>query len=58
MFGTYRRHMKTIGYLGRIDKLFSATATTRNWKTILAVARILRDCEAGRAGRGERTTDH
>jgi uncharacterized protein (DUF1697 family) len=43
VFGMYRRHMKTIGYLGQIDKLFAAPATTRNWNTILAVVRILRD---------------
>jgi uncharacterized protein (DUF1697 family) len=42
VFGVYRRHMKTIGYLGRIDKLFGVPATTRNWSTILAVARILK----------------
>lgn len=42
VFGMYRRHMKTIGYLGRIDKLFGAPATTRNWNTILAVVRILK----------------
>jgi hypothetical protein len=41
VFGEYRRHMKTIGYLGRIDDLFGAPATTRSWTTILAVARIL-----------------
>lgn len=41
--GVYRRHMKTIGYLGRIDKLFGAPATTRNWNTILAIAKLLRD---------------
>ena len=35
--------MKTIGYLGRIDKLFGVPATTRNWNTILAVVRILKD---------------
>jgi uncharacterized protein (DUF1697 family) len=40
--GVYRRHMKTIGYLGQIDKVFGATATTRNWNTILAVVRILK----------------
>jgi uncharacterized protein (DUF1697 family) len=40
--GVYRRHMKTIGYLGQIDKLFGAPATTRNWNTILAVVRILK----------------
>jgi uncharacterized protein (DUF1697 family) len=42
VFGMYRRHMKTIGYLGGIDKLFGAPATTRNWNTILAVVRILK----------------
>jgi uncharacterized protein (DUF1697 family) len=41
VFGMYRRHMKTIGYLGQIDKLFGAPATTRNWNTMLAVVRIL-----------------
>ncbi len=34
--------MKTIGYLGRIDKLFGAPATTRNWNTIVAIVRILK----------------
>jgi uncharacterized protein (DUF1697 family) len=42
VFGVYRRHMKTIGYLGQIDKLFAVPATTRNWNTILAVVRILK----------------
>jgi uncharacterized protein (DUF1697 family) len=42
VFGVYRRHMKTIGYLGRIDKLFGVPATTRNWNTILGVVRILK----------------
>jgi len=41
VFGMYRRHMKTIGYLGRIDKLFGKPATTRNWNTILTLVRIL-----------------
>src|SRR4051794_26810262 len=27
VFGEYRRHMKTIGYLGQIDKLFGAKVT-------------------------------
>jgi uncharacterized protein (DUF1697 family) len=43
VFGVYRRHMKTIGYLSRIDELFGVRATTRNWNTILAVVRILKD---------------
>ena len=42
VFGMYRRHMKTIGYLGNIDKLYGAPATTRNWSTILAIIRILK----------------
>jgi len=41
VIGEYRRHMKTIGYLGQIDKLFGTPATTRNWNTILAIVRIL-----------------
>ena len=42
VFGVYRRHMKTIGYLGQIDKLFGVPVTTRNWNTILAIVRILK----------------
>jgi len=42
VFGEYRRHMKTIGYLGQIDKLFGAPVTTRNWNTIVAIVRILK----------------
>jgi uncharacterized protein (DUF1697 family) len=42
IFGVYRRHMKTIGHLGRIDELFGAPATTRSWNTILSVLRILK----------------
>lgn len=42
VFGMYRRHMKTIRYLGQIDTLYRAAATTRNWNTIDAIVRILR----------------
>ncbi len=42
VFGMYRRHMKTIGYLGQLDRLFGAPATTRNWNTIMAVVRLLK----------------
>lgn len=42
VFGMYRRHMKTIGYLGQIDKLYGVPATTRNWNTIMAITRILK----------------
>ena len=47
VYGVYRRHMKTIGYLGQIDRLFGAPATTRSWNTILSVLRILRSGELG-----------
>lgn len=42
-FGEYRRHMKTIGYLGQIDELFGAPATTRSWSTIAAIVRLLQN---------------
>jgi hypothetical protein len=34
--------MKTIGYLGRIDKLLGVPVTTRNWNTITAIAGIVK----------------
>ena len=48
VFGMYRRHMKTIGYLGQIDKLCGAPATTRNWNTIATIVRILKGQSAAR----------
>ncbi len=41
--GEYRRDMRTIGYLGQLDQLFGAPATTRNWNTITAIKRVLED---------------
>jgi hypothetical protein len=41
VFGLYRRHMKVIGYLGRLDRIFGVPVTTRNWNTIAAIARVL-----------------
>jgi uncharacterized protein (DUF1697 family) len=43
VFGQYRRHMKAIGYLGTIDRLFGVPATTRNWNTITAIVSVLRN---------------
>jgi uncharacterized protein (DUF1697 family) len=40
-FGEYRRHMKTVGYLGQMDKMFGVPVTTRNWNTIDAIAKVL-----------------
>ena len=39
--GMYRRHMKVIGYLGTLDRLFGVPVTTRNWNTITAIAKVL-----------------
>jgi uncharacterized protein (DUF1697 family) len=41
VLGLYRRQMKTISYLGKIEKLLGLPATTRNWNTIKKVAKIL-----------------
>jgi uncharacterized protein (DUF1697 family) len=41
VFGVYRRHMKVISYLGTLDRLFGVPVTTRNWNTIIAIARVL-----------------
>lgn len=41
IIGLYRRHMKAIGYLGTLDRIFGVPVTTRNWNTITAVARVL-----------------
>jgi len=41
VFGVYRRHMKTIRYLGEVDRLFDVPVTTRNWNTITAIAKVL-----------------
>ena len=46
VFGVYRRHMKTIGYLGQIDKLFGVPATIRSWKTMMAIVQILKGGKA------------
>jgi uncharacterized protein (DUF1697 family) len=51
VLGLYRRHMKAIGYLGTLDRLFGVPATTRNWNTITAIARVLGN---GR-GRGDKS---
>jgi uncharacterized protein (DUF1697 family) len=43
VIGLYRRQMKAISYLGKIEKLLGVSATTRNWNTIQKVAKTLRD---------------
>ena len=41
VLGLYRRQMKAISYLGRIEKLLGVPATTRNWNTIEKIVKIL-----------------
>jgi hypothetical protein len=41
VFGEYRRDMRTIGYLGKLDSLIGVPVTTRTWNTIRQVAAIL-----------------
>jgi uncharacterized protein (DUF1697 family) len=44
--GLYRRQMKAITFLGKIEKLLGVPATTRNWNTIQKVAQILNNTRA------------
>jgi uncharacterized protein (DUF1697 family) len=41
VIGMYRRHMKVIGYLGALDRLYGVPVTTRNWNTIMKIAGVL-----------------
>ena len=41
--GQYRRHMKTIGLLGRVDGVFGVPVTTRSWNTIVAIAETVKE---------------
>ena len=41
VLGLYRRQMKAISYLGKIEKQLGVPATTRNWNTIKKVVQIL-----------------
>jgi uncharacterized protein (DUF1697 family) len=42
LFGVYRRRMESIRYLGQIDKFFGVPVTTRNWNTVAAIIKILK----------------
>ena len=41
VLGLYRREMKAISYLGKIEKLLGVPVTTRNWNTVQKVVQIL-----------------
>ena len=40
VLGLYRRQMKAISYLGKIEKLLGAPATTRNWNTMEKIVKM------------------
>ena len=42
VLGLYRRQMKAISYLGKIEKRLGVPVTTRNWNTVQKVATILK----------------
>ena len=42
VFGMYRRQMKAISYLGKIDAMFGVPVTTRNWNTFTAITKVLK----------------
>jgi uncharacterized protein (DUF1697 family) len=39
--GIYRREMRAIGYLGKIEKILGVPATTRSWSTFEKVLKVL-----------------
>jgi uncharacterized protein (DUF1697 family) len=41
VLGLYRREIKAIGYLGKIEKQLGVAATNRNWNTIEKVVKVL-----------------
>ena len=41
ILGVYRRQMKAISYLGKIEKLLGTPTTTRSWNTIEKIVKIL-----------------
>ena len=42
VLGVYRREMKAISYLARVEKQLAVALTTRNWNTIERVLKILK----------------
>lgn len=50
IIGEYRRNMKTIGYLGGLDEVVGMPVTTRNWRTITAIAGVLAASVATKPG--------
>ena len=40
--GIYRREMKALGYLGKLEKQLGVPATNRNWNTIEKIVNVLK----------------
>src|SRR5262249_3122882 len=45
VLGLYRRQMKAISYLGKVEKLLGVPATSRNWNTFQKIVQILNSAE-------------
>src|SRR5262249_9048785 len=45
VLGLYRRQMKAISYLGKVEKLLGVPATNRNWNTFEKIVQILNSAE-------------
>jgi len=43
VLGLYRRQMKAISYLGKIEKRLGVAVTTRNWNTIQKIVKVLNE---------------
>ena len=41
IFGIYRRQMKAISYLAKLEKQLGVPSTTRNWNTIEKIVKVL-----------------
>jgi uncharacterized protein (DUF1697 family) len=50
LVGLYRRHMKAIAFLGKLDRIFGVPVTTRNWNTINSIANVLGGPESRKPG--------
>jgi len=42
VLGIYRRQMRAIGYLGKLEKQLGIPATNRNWNTIQKIVQVLK----------------
>ena len=43
VLGVYRREMRAIGYLGKLEKQLGVPSTNRNWNTMEKVVKVLRN---------------